>query len=182
MGQNRGDIHLWRARGSAQPAGGRIVNRIIFLTAFLGTAGATEGGNPPEAQAPVPAGGQQRAAAADRYLAAVRDFADAMLRHGRDTYGPVRSPLFASALDLESLKIPADSPPAPEGDFLARSETLADAALAAFFREAKIPRASTQHAHYEAITRADTLVLALLEVWSLRTRPENPLAFSWIDR
>jgi len=66
--------------------------------------------------------------------------------------------------------------------FLTRAEALGDVAVRAFFGESKIPRASTQHAHYEAITRADTLALALLELWSLRARPETPLAFSWIDR
>jgi hypothetical protein len=35
---------------------------------------------------------------------------------------------------------------------------------------------------YEAITRADTLVLALLQLWSAHTRPEHPLRFEWVDR
>jgi len=35
------------------------------------------------------------------YLARARSFADCMIRHGRDRYGPVHSPLFANALTRE---------------------------------------------------------------------------------
>ena len=49
-------------------------------------------------------GGQ---AAAPDYGAAAKDFADAMLAHGRDTYGALHTPLFAATLDLRTLRMPA---------------------------------------------------------------------------
>jgi len=39
------------------------------------------------------------------YLAIVRAYADAMLMHGRDTYGQEHSPLFAEALDRGTLRL-----------------------------------------------------------------------------
>ena len=41
----------------------------------------------------------------DRYLKAVTNYADALLEHGRDTYGDVKSPLIASALDRSTLAL-----------------------------------------------------------------------------
>lgn len=69
-----------------------------------------------------------------------------------------------------------------DDEFLRRAEVVADTAVRTFYSKAKIPRASTRHTHYEAITRSDTLALALLEMWSQRAQPERPLLFSWIDR
>ena len=48
-------------------------------------------------------GGQ---AAEPDYGAAARDFADAMLAHGRDTYGAQHTPLFAATFDLRTLRMP----------------------------------------------------------------------------
>ncbi|HUW18148.1 MAG TPA: hypothetical protein VMW16_02485 [Sedimentisphaerales bacterium] len=39
------------------------------------------------------------------YLRIVKSYADALLEHGRDTYGTVQSPLIASALDRKSLSL-----------------------------------------------------------------------------
>jgi hypothetical protein len=39
------------------------------------------------------------------YLRVVRAYADAMIQHGRDTYGPERSPLFAAALDRRTFQL-----------------------------------------------------------------------------
>jgi hypothetical protein len=66
--------------------------------------------------------------------------------------------------------------------FLLRAEELSDEAMTIFWKDGPLPCASSRHTHYEAITRADTLALALLEVWSIRQRPDLPLVFSWIDR
>ncbi|MHC4647649.1 MAG: hypothetical protein ACYTBJ_19455 [Planctomycetota bacterium] len=41
----------------------------------------------------------------DHYLKIVRSYADVMLEHGRDKYGPVQSPLFAAALDRKNMKL-----------------------------------------------------------------------------
>lgn len=66
--------------------------------------------------------------------------------------------------------------------FLRRADLLADEALGIFWKNGALPRASSRHDHYEAITRADTLALALLELWSIHHRSDQPLVFSWIDR
>ncbi len=47
------------------------------------------------------------------YFALVRAYADTMIEHGRDTYGEAHSPLFAGALDRNTLKISPDFPPIP---------------------------------------------------------------------
>jgi hypothetical protein len=47
---------------------------------------------------------------AKRYLDTVRRYADAMIEHGRDEYGEVKSPLFAVTLDRQRLKLPDKSP------------------------------------------------------------------------
>jgi hypothetical protein len=39
------------------------------------------------------------------YLEVVREYADAVLNHGRDVYGKEHSPLFAEALDRNSMRM-----------------------------------------------------------------------------
>ena len=51
-----------------------------------------------------------------------------------------------------------------------------------FFGESPLPRASSTHDHYEAITRADTLAMELLDVWAARNKPEMDLATVYSDR
>jgi len=41
-----------------------------------------------------------------RYISAVREFADNVLRHGRDTYGPKHTPLFVDGLNIDTLEPP----------------------------------------------------------------------------
>ncbi len=48
--------------------------------------------------------GSVRAGDGDRYLKAVCDFADAILEHGRDTYGDKHTPLFADGLHVRTLR------------------------------------------------------------------------------
>ncbi len=69
-----------------------------------------------------------------------------------------------------------------ENRYLKRADVLADEAVRIFWSDGPLPRASSRHTHYEAITRADTLALALLELWSIHKRPDRPLVFSWVDR
>ena len=45
------------------------------------------------------------------HLKLVRAYADAMIEHGRDTYGEVHSPLFAAALDRKTLTVPRGTAP-----------------------------------------------------------------------
>lgn len=60
------------------------------------------------------ASGSCPASAETNFLQVVCSYADAMLAHGRDTYGPQKSGLFLSALDRMTLK-PLDVRPAPPG-------------------------------------------------------------------
>jgi len=67
-----------------------LYRRRIILLAVIALAGTS---------APVKAEGPD-------HLQLVRAYADAMIEHGRDTYGNVHSPLFAAALDRKTLKVP----------------------------------------------------------------------------
>ncbi len=49
-------------------------------------------------------GRQDLAEAGQRYLSAVRAFADIVLTHGRDVYGPQQTPLFVDGLNVETLE------------------------------------------------------------------------------
>ncbi len=48
---------------------------------------------------------EQKPVAQNDFLTPVRNYADAMIQHGRDTYGTKQSPLFASTLDRQSLQL-----------------------------------------------------------------------------
>ena len=41
-------------------------------------------------------------AEAERYIKVVREFADNVLKHGRDKYGPKHTPLFVDGLDVNT--------------------------------------------------------------------------------
>jgi len=69
-----------------------------------------------------------------------------------------------------------------ESRFMDRADALAEQAIRLFWNDGPLPRAATNLDHYEAITRADTLALALLQLWSAHTRPDRPLRVEWIDR
>jgi hypothetical protein len=45
----------------------------------------------------------------NRYLNAVREFADNVLKYGRDTYGPKHTPLFVDGLNIHTHE-PVDIP------------------------------------------------------------------------
>ncbi len=49
------------------------------------------------------------------FIGVVYRYADAMLEHGRDTYGPQKTGMLLSALDRKTLKPLETRPPAPEG-------------------------------------------------------------------
>ena len=49
-----------------------------------------------------PAFGQSAPADPNRYLNAVREFADNVLKYGRDTYGPKHTPLFVDGLNIHT--------------------------------------------------------------------------------
>ena len=66
--------------------------------------------------------------------------------------------------------------------YLSRANTLADESLNLFWNDGPLPRASSRHDHYEAITRADTLALALVELWAACQTPPRQFALRWADR
>jgi len=55
---------------------------------------------------PVPPEAKPSASGGADYLKIVRAYADVLIRHGRDTYGQVHSPLFATTLDRKTLRLP----------------------------------------------------------------------------
>lgn len=70
-----------------------------------------------------------------------------------------------------------------EKKYLDRADQLATKSVAMFFPDdSPLPKASSLHDHYEAITRADTLVMALLNLWAAKTEPELDLHLTWSER
>lgn len=115
------------------------------------------------------------------YLDIVRRYADAMIERGRDTYGPVHSGLILSALDRMTLRPLTTRPAAPAGVRRADRSgpawqpltganphwayTLGQFAVKNFWGDSPLPRASLKSDHYEAMTGADTLAVALEDLW-----------------
>ena len=67
-----------------------VLGPLLAAGVLLAGSGASRG-------APVPPG-------SERYLRAVRAFADGVLEHGRDGYGPRHTPLFVDGLQVETLE------------------------------------------------------------------------------
>ncbi|MBI2925532.1 MAG: hypothetical protein HYY24_07495 [Verrucomicrobia bacterium] len=67
-------------------------------------------------------------------------------------------------------------------DYRARARTLARMAVEIFWQDNPLPRASKQTGHYETITGADSLALALLEVHALTHGLTNRIPSNTIDR
>ena len=67
--------------------------------------------------------------------------------------------------------------------YLDRADHFARRAVGLFLDAGSpLPKASSKHGHYEAITRADTLMMAVLELWAARNRPELKLGFVYPER
>lgn len=67
--------------------------------------------------------------------------------------------------------------------FLARAKTMAAKSIEIFFdASSPLPKASSHHDHYEAITRADTLAMALLRVALVDGKPRPTVRLVWNDR
>jgi hypothetical protein len=58
--------------------------------------------------------------------------------------------------------------------YLARADHFGRMAVDIFFDDSPLPRASSRHDHYEAITRSDTLALNLLLLWAALHRDRLP--------
>jgi hypothetical protein len=66
--------------------------------------------------------------------------------------------------------------------YVARAECFGQTAVDVFFQASPLPRASSRHEHYEAITRGDTLAMVLLDLWAARNKPGLDLELIWADR
>jgi outer membrane protein assembly factor BamB len=78
---------------------GGLAVPVLTAAALLALAGDAVG----TAQARRPA---NAVLSANRYTAAARRFAEALIEHGRDHYGPRHTPLWVHTLDLRTLEIP----------------------------------------------------------------------------
>ena len=68
-------------------------------------------------------------------------------------------------------------------EYLDRGGHFAQFALSQFFTPGSpLPKASSKHEHYEAITRADTLMMALLKLWAVRNAPDKTPNLLYCDR
>ncbi|MCX7886303.1 MAG: hypothetical protein N3B01_03470, partial [Verrucomicrobiae bacterium] len=63
--------------------------------------------------------------------------------------------------------------------YLDRADVFAKTAIDVFWKDSPLPRASSKHDHYEAITRADTLAMVLLDLWATRQYPALQLELMW---
>ncbi len=70
-----------------------------------------------------------------------------------------------------------------EQKYLNRAEYFADQAISMFFPEnSPLPAASSKHNHYEAITREDTLMMALLKLYTVKNKKDSSVSLIWCDR
>jgi len=69
-----------------------------------------------------------------------------------------------------------------DGRYLDRADEFGTMAVDIFFDGSPLPRASTKHDHYEAITRGDTLVMELLDLWAVKNGVEMELGLEYDDR
>ena len=106
-------------------------------------------------------------AAADRYLQSEPDVSIAL-------YPGAVSEAMATLLGAYRLT--------GQTKYLTRADSFAQRAVALFFDESALPRASTKHEHYEAITGGDTLVMELLDLWAVKSNVRSPLILKWVER
>jgi hypothetical protein len=67
--------------------------------------------------------------------------------------------------------------------FLARADHFARLGLKMLLDgTSPLPKASSRHDHYEAITRGDTLMMALLKSWQVRNKPDLEVELVYCDR
>jgi hypothetical protein len=106
-------------------------------------------------------------ATADRYLAGTPDTVIALYPGSSGD---------AMALLLGAWRLTGDR------KYLNRAGEFGAQAVQLFFDGSALPRASTKHDHYEAITRADTLAMELLDLWAAQNKPRLDLRLMWPER
>jgi hypothetical protein len=107
-------------------------------------------------------------ASAERYLINEPD-ADAMIFPGK-----VGNAIFLmiTANDLSG-----------DAKYLNRADFFAQKAIEMFFdADSPLPKAGSKLQHYEAVTRADTLMMSLLKLWEVQNQPGKKLSLVYNDR
>ena len=77
---------------------------LVWATAAFAAPAEASQAKASQAEAPAAAAPAEDGAQAERYLAAVRRFADTVLERGRDRFGQERTPLFVDGLHAETLE------------------------------------------------------------------------------
>ena len=115
----------------------------------------------------------------ERYRRLILDTADRYLEGRPDA----SIPLFPGTLGHVLLLEIAAAEMTGADRYRTRAHDLADFALETFWTgDNPLPRASSHHSHYEAITRADTLVMALLRLWEEEQDRDRSLSLRFTDR
>lgn len=113
------------------------------------------------------------------YRRLILDTADRYLQGQPDPEIPLYPGTIGHVLLLEILAADLSG----KEQYSVRAREIAEFAIRTFWRDgAPLPRASSHHAHYEAITRADTLVLAVLKLWERTQDLDEPLSLRFTDR
>ncbi len=66
--------------------------------------------------------------------------------------------------------------------WLAEAHRLARRGIALFLDDNPLPRASHVHDHYEAVTNGDTLMMALLRLWTVEQQTAREVRLVYTDR
>jgi hypothetical protein len=67
--------------------------------------------------------------------------------------------------------------------YLERADYFGRRALELFFDDGSaLPKATSKHKHYEAVTGGDTLMMAMLKLWAIRNKPDLKLRLVYSDR
>jgi len=114
-----------------------------------------------------------------RFLSRVRAIADQYL-----TLTPVLGTLvFPGALGDAILLLVELHRETAEVQYFNRAAYFADLALELFWDgTSPLPKVTNQHPWYEVLTRADTLAMALLDLWATSERPQLDLGLQMSDR
>ncbi|MBN1291302.1 MAG: hypothetical protein JXB48_05625 [Candidatus Latescibacteria bacterium] len=122
---------------------------------------ATSYGNATDAQIAMLCYLRYRQVPLDGYRTLILDTADRYLTSDPDTTIALYPGALADAIALLLTTYDMTG----EKCFLDRADTFGRMAVNIFFDSSPLPRASSKHDHYEAITRGDTLVMDLLLLW-----------------
>ncbi len=66
--------------------------------------------------------------------------------------------------------------------YLNRADHFARWSIETFVGDASLPRASHRHDHYEAVTGGDALMMAILELWTVKAGRAGEVDLIWVDR